>query len=282
MTIAPFDRYLASLKDGDSESTKMQKLLAAYNLRKQGGDYVAVRKQDAEDEDALVAEEIAEGEGGDADLAEELDEEEDDRQDEEARKHLASQVADLFVEAHEGRLTRPEALRHLMHTPRGAELLRRLHLAQKLQKRKERTSMTHTEQLALIAKEAGGLAAICKHVINGSSLIASEHELVQLARDSVPRREGETRERAFSRAFCDPDTGLAKAVAVLKTFSTMQPAHKQAVGSSGALAALEEKAAELRKAHPEMTREQSFAKIYTDPSNIGLAAWERQQNRPHA
>jgi hypothetical protein len=40
------------------------------------------------------------------------------------------------------------------------------------------------------------------------------------------------------------------------------------------------KAADYRKAHPELTSEQCFAKIYTDPANKRLALRESRQNRP--
>jgi hypothetical protein len=40
------------------------------------------------------------------------------------------------------------------------------------------------------------------------------------------------------------------------------------------------KAATYRKAHPELTEQQAFSKIYQDPSNRKLALRERRQNRP--
>ncbi len=42
---------------------------------------------------------------------------------------------------------------------------------------------------------------------------------------------------------------------------------------------LEGKAAEYRKAHPELTEEQAFAKVYSDPANREAAAAERLANR---
>ena len=47
-----------------------------------------------------------------------------------------------------------------------------------------------------------------------------------------------------------------------------------------ALDALKAKAAELRKAHPELSESQAFAKVYTDPANRALAAAERSASRP--
>ena len=46
-----------------------------------------------------------------------------------------------------------------------------------------------------------------------------------------------------------------------------------------ALDALKTKAAELRKANPELTELQAFAKVYRDPANRALANAERQSAR---
>ena len=43
--------------------------------------------------------------------------------------------------------------------------------------------------------------------------------------------------------------------------------------------ALKAKAAELRKARPELTESQAFAKVYEDPANRALAAAERSASR---
>jgi hypothetical protein len=47
-----------------------------------------------------------------------------------------------------------------------------------------------------------------------------------------------------------------------------------------ALAAITAKAAELRKADPDLTEEQAFARAYTSPANRALAVAERRANRP--
>ena len=46
-----------------------------------------------------------------------------------------------------------------------------------------------------------------------------------------------------------------------------------------ALDALKAKAAELRKAKPELSESQAFAKIYEDPANRALANAERSASR---
>jgi hypothetical protein len=47
-----------------------------------------------------------------------------------------------------------------------------------------------------------------------------------------------------------------------------------------ALAQLQKLADEQRQRAPEFTKEQAFAKVYSDPDNAALVAKERRQNRP--
>jgi hypothetical protein len=49
-----------------------------------------------------------------------------------------------------------------------------------------------------------------------------------------------------------------------------------------ALKQLTAMAERLRRDAPEMTPEQAFATVYSDPANAALAARERRQNRPSA
>lgn len=273
---APFDRYLAALEPGDSTSEQMRKLLRAYPSLGKG--FTRVRKQD-DGELAEAAEEVAEGEGGDANLEAELDEEEDDRQDEESRKHLASQVADLFVEAHPG-LTRPEALRHLMHTPRGAELLRRLHRAQKLQKKEQ--TMSREQNLQQLAKDFGPIK-LAKYLIEnpGDGHKISEHEFVRIV-EGYAKANG----RSFADLYTASDfDGLAirKATQLLKGFPVAEARSGAVAGgadSGAAYDAIVAKAEELRKSEPSLSREQAFSKAYQQ--NADLARAERQANRPVA
>jgi hypothetical protein len=55
-----------------------------------------------------------------------------------------------------------------------------------------------------------------------------------------------------------------------------------ALKGDSAIALLNAKAAEYRKAHPELSEEQAFAKVYSDPANRKLAQAERRKNRPVA
>jgi hypothetical protein len=79
--------------------------------------------------------------------------------------------------------------------------------------------MNRPEELAAIAKTAGGLEAIVSHVIAKGETSISEHELTKLISDNCPRNPGESTAQAFSRAFtANDETGLRlrKAVAIAK------------------------------------------------------------------
>jgi hypothetical protein len=49
-------------------------------------------------------------------------------------------------------------------------------------------------------------------------------------------------------------------------------------GGKIAVRILELEARELRKSHPELTREQAFAKVYSSPANVDLRRAEREAN----
>jgi hypothetical protein len=51
---------------------------------------------------------------------------------------------------------------------------------------------------------------------------------------------------------------------------------------SSAYDLLMEKANKLRQLEPELSPDQAFAKVYTDPRNANLAQQERTENRPGA
>jgi hypothetical protein len=262
--MAPFDRYLASLKPGDSVTERMRKLLESYGMRREPGGFVRVCKQGGGDlsVDDLDEDDIDDGKQDDGEPGST------------SSRHI-SHLAALISEATGAE--RERALDWLLHTRDGLMLIQRT-LGKRLNKRKETQPMSRNEELASIAKRHG-VPAVAKHIIDNGPSGISEHELVAMV-EAQAKASGTSFAKMFT-ANDDDGLLLRKAVGACKTFATA-PAHKQAVGSSGALAALEEKAAALRKAHPEMTREQSFAKIYTDPSNVGLVAWERQENRPRA
>jgi hypothetical protein len=287
---APYTEFLRSLKPTDSEAERLAKLLRAYGMHKQRGGFVRVRKDGdptalyrrifgvetrrKQDDGEFEDEEIAADETVEGDAP--ADGSGNDR-------HHVDRLADLVLQASDGSLTKPEVLNWLLRTPRGNQLVSRMRGTAK----REVTPMNREQELASIAKQDGGIQAICEHVIKraGSSNITQD-ELVKLFSDTVPRRSGESAAQAFSRAYsANDDEGLLmrKAVQAAKGFSTAGPV-REAVAGGTAYDALMAKASEYRKAHPEMTltREQSFAKVFSDPANRALAARERSENRPTA
>ena len=100
-----------------------------------------------------------------------------------------------------------------------------------------------------------------------------------------------TREQAFSRVYTDPSN--AEIAQIERAASAARFAEQAAFSCTGesmekrvlvakrdnALDALKAKAAELRKAKPELTELQAFAKVYEDPANRALAAAERRSAR---
>jgi hypothetical protein len=196
-----------------------------------------------------------------------------------AKAHFVSTLADLLVEGSEGAFTRQSALHYLMRTPHGGALVRRLHLQKKLNKQKERTSMTNrNEELMSIAKQYGPVA-VAKHIIDKGESSISEHEFVAMV-DAYAKSKASNFVAMYT---ANDDDGLAirKATQILKGFGTAGPV-REAVAGGSAYDQLMVKADELRKRDPGLTREQSFAKVFSDPVNRELAARERSENRPRA
>jgi hypothetical protein len=107
---APYDKFLRSLKPGDTEGEKLRKLLAVYDLR----GLTRVRKQDEDldlDDDDLD------------DLVDSIDERDDGESEGSATSRHVSHLADLISEA-TGR-DRQVALDWLLHNRNGLALLRR-------------------------------------------------------------------------------------------------------------------------------------------------------------
>jgi hypothetical protein len=260
---APYTEFLRSLKPTDSEAERLAKLLRAYGIHKQRDGFVAVRKgrdrEEADDEERGQAGD----DGGES----------DDDTEVAASKHLLSTVADLLVEGG-GAPDRKSALYHLMHTPRGAELVRRL------KRQKEQTPVTYnrSEELTSIIKQFGPVA-LAKHLVENGPCGLSEHEFTAMV-DAYAKANGTTFVKLYTAQDSD---GLAirRATQILKGFGTAGPV-REAVAGGSAYEALMAKADELRKREPQLSREQSFLKAFQDPVNRELAARERSENRPVA
>jgi hypothetical protein len=176
------------------------------------------------------------------------------------------------------------------HSLTGA-LLRHLH--EQLDRERERygyrKSATKEQPMDSIHSimKSTSVTAACEAIIAKGSTSISQDELVEAATKIAHARFPHLDPvRAFARVYEDQGAeGLAlrKAINVAKASAfqvfygaAMQPT--QTVGDTSAYAELMAKAAEYRKAHPELTEAQAFAKIYEDPANLKIAKRERVES----
>jgi hypothetical protein len=199
-----------------------------------------------------------------------------------------SQLANALCLANPA-LSREAAVDYLLHSPSGRELFR-LH-------KNEEVIMSKSELVKSLAKDYGAVQ-IAKHIIaagngpNGHAL--TEEEFTKIIKDYAmgERRSDESPDQAFARCFSasTPD-GLAirQAHAIVKNFPAVMVTEPTQVGGAAAtavdnpvdaLSQLRNLAEEQRRRSPEMSIDQAFAYVYSDPANRDLAAKERQQNRP--
>src|SRR5262249_13494206 len=134
-------------------------------------------------------------------------------------EHLVSTLADLMVEAGsaDGEVTREDALRYLLHSERGQALVSRMAKTRKRDNRKD-FSMTRTETLSRIVKQAGGIGPLCRKIVKRGTTDVGEAELVGMitaaAKAEYPDMDNS---RAFAKAFCGPNGEmLRRAVEVAK------------------------------------------------------------------
>ena len=269
MSAAPFDRYLRSLEPTDTEADRLRKLLQNYNLRKEGGHFVTVRKQDPDpdlDDDDLddIVDSIDERADGDGSRSEGSG----------TSRHI-SHLADLVSEA--TGVERQASLDWLLHSSRGLALVRRT-----LGKQKE-TPMP--DSLSKIIDDHG-LINVAKSIASGGSTGgATEHSLTAaievLAKRLYPTLSSA---QAFAKFFsADTPESLAcrQAIQKLKRHPVAEAAPRAAAGGT-AYGELMRKAEALRKREPSLSREMAFAKAYSSPENVELVKRERAENRPQA
>jgi hypothetical protein len=243
------------------------------------------KQDDSEDEDRLREEEDA---AAREEEQEEADEEEDARRaalddgggdgNSFGKDHNASRVADLLVEASQGRLSKPAALWWLIHHRAGAATLRRL-----TQKR-EVIPMPREQELSAIAKRFG-IEAIAKKLVTEGAGGISEFEITKLIQEAASRAYPELKPAVGFTKIYEDSVLLRQAVAVCKTFHVTAGAPRAAAGGTVSGSALDEllsKAAELKKREPGLTPAQAFARVYSAPENVEIAKRERAENRPVA
>jgi hypothetical protein len=202
-------------------------------------------------------------------------------------EHLISTLADLMVEAGsaDGEVTREDALRYLLHSGRGQAPVARMAAHRKSATSKGKAfTMNRSEQLRAVVKRAGGVHGLAKRIVrDGTSGDITEHELTQLAVDAAKRQYGISDDaKAFTKMFCDagPDgQTLQRAIQIAKV--------TQVSGDDGddddeatAMEELHRLAEQHQRSNPELTPQQSFARIFADPRNAALA--HRAHKRPVA
>jgi hypothetical protein len=212
----------------------------------------------------------------------------DDRHDDDTGngngRHVVDELADLLVEggSPDGEVTREQALQWLLHSTRGQALVARMSQHRK-RNRKGFKMLTRQEVLKGYVRSAGGVIPLCKRIVAKGTTDITEHELTQLAVDAAKRQYGISDDaKAFTRMFTDTGpTGetLRKAVQVAKV--------AQVAGDDGdvddaaeALDELHRLAERHHRSNPELTQQQSFARIFADPRNAALA--RRAHRRPVA
>jgi hypothetical protein len=201
-----------------------------------------------------------------------------------SNSHHASRVADLLVEASDGKLTRAQTLSWLLHNRDGAALLLRMSTS----KQQTEGDMPRTESLQDVVKAAGGLIAFAKNIVikPSSGRYVSEPEFVKLVTDHA-KAIGTTFVKLFTS---DDEDGLAlrqaceviKAAQFVITAPTFVGGGEANAAADQGLRAYEQLVAlanEQRKRAPFMSFAQAYTKVYEDPENASLAQQERAASR---
>ncbi len=229
--------FYANIFKGKGKSPRRRRFdYSLDDLRKYGKrGLVPIRKGDGNGADDIDVDDeevrrlLLDQQDADADENDDADEGEDDERDDaverEQTKHLVDVIADLVVEGSEGRIDRPTALRHLLHTAAGNSLVHRMR-RKRLRKRKERTMVDRSEGLRAIVKASGGLEAFCKALTVDPSIGASlsEHEFTSLVTEEARKLyPGEPAATAFAKLFSSVDDGylIRQAHAIINSHGAM-------------------------------------------------------------
>ncbi len=148
--------------------------------------------------------------------------------------------------------------------------------------------MDKLEHLKVIAKRQG-ITNVAKVILENDDIAKaiSEEEFVAMLTEAAReyQREHESPTQAFAHMFSAPTPEgllLRQAHACIKmanraTMPTDAPIRKS---ESSAYEKLMEKAELLQKVDPDLSLDQAFAKVFTNPANRELAEQERRENRP--
>ena len=203
-----------------------------------------------------------------------------------SRVTSVDELADLLVEggSPDGEVTREQALRWLLHSTRGQALVARMAAHRKRATSKGKAfTMNRSEQLRTVVRKAGGIRPLCKSIATSGRSSVTAHELVSLLVTELKRAEPNLSDaQAFSKAFgaAGPNGEmLRKAIAVAKA-AQVDGDDGDADDTAAALEELHRLAEQHHRDNPELTPDQSFARVFADPRNAALA--HRAHRRPVA
>ena len=215
------------------------------------------------------------------------DEGETDNGDNGDNDHVVSQIADLLVQAgsSDGPVDRETALRWLLHSKDGRALLVQLSPYLKAVARTNRKGFqmpTRQEVLKGYVRSAGGVVALCKRIVAKGTTDITEHELVSLLVTELKRAEPDLSDaQAFTKAFTGPSGAmLQQAVQVAKVAQVIGNDDDDDDDAAAALEELQRLADAHQRKHPELTGQQAFARVFSDPRHAALA--HRAHKRPTA
>ena len=203
-------------------------------------------------------------------------------QDDENGKHAVDMLADLIAEAgvSDGEISRQDALRWLLHSPHGAALIARVARRKRATNRKDST-MTRTETLTRIIKQAGGLGPLCKRIIKRGRSDVDEAELtgmiIAAAKAEYPDLDDSS---AFTKMFCGPNGEvLRRAMMIAKAAPMPEPEqvsgdHATAVDDPArALAQLKEMVAELRRHARNLSESAAWDRVMRERPSLAKRAF---------
>ena len=215
--------------------------------------------------------------------SDEPDEDEDETDNGDA-DHVVSQIADLLAES--GQFTREQALHFLLNTAHGGAILARLRAVsrKRADTGKGFTMPTRQEVLKGYLKAAGSLDKLATRIVKRGTTDITEHELTALAVAEAKRLYPDIKDdaRAFAKMFTDAGpTGAAlrQAVQIAKV-AQVGGDDGDADDAAAAMEELHRLAEQHQRSNPELTPQQSFARIFADPKNAALA--HRAHRRPVA
>jgi hypothetical protein len=191
-----------------------------------------------------------------------------------------NRVADVIVGVGKGQFTKSEAVDWLCRSEDGQALMK--HLTEK-----ERAMNPNDELLALAKRH--GVVSIAKVILEDDKYARAitENDFVEMLKEEAKayQKTGESVDQAFAKSFsADTSEGLLlrQAHAAIKKANFPGVVTERSVrkGEDTAFDKLVEKANRLRELQPELSWDQAFSRVFTNPVNAGLAQQERNENRP--